>query len=182
MNEQAAMPPALGPDGAAEWPQLGHAAALGISFRAVRQQDRPFLVDLYRSTREGELDRTPWVEAQKQAFIAMQFDAQHRHYQEHYPAALWLVVLQRGAAIGRLYLERWSKEHRIIDIALLPQLRGSGIGGALLRDLMAEAASAKKSVSIHVEKENPAMTLYRRLGFCKQEDKGVYDLLSWSGA
>jgi hypothetical protein len=34
-------------------------------------------------------------------------------------------------------------------------------------------------VTIHVEKNNPAMRLYRRLGFTAVEDKGVYDLMRW---
>jgi ribosomal protein S18 acetylase RimI-like enzyme len=180
MSEQSTLYPAKAQAEAAHWPQLQHAARLGVSFRSERNEDRPFLEALYRSTREAELDRTPWNDAQKQAFIAMQFAAQHRHYHDHYPEALWLVLQHLGVPVGRLYLERWSKEHRIIDIALLPQQRGSGIGGAVLTDLMEEAAAAGKAVSIHVEKENPAMRLYRRLGFTKTEDKGVYDLLSWS--
>jgi ribosomal protein S18 acetylase RimI-like enzyme len=46
-------------------------------------------------------------------------------------------------------------------------------------DLLAEAAAAGKCVTIHVEKNNPAMRLYRRLGFAAVEDKGVYDLMRW---
>ena len=132
---------------------------------------------LYRSTRETELAQTPWSEDERQGFVAMQFEAQHHHYQTHYPDAAWLMIEQHGKAIGRLYLERWDKEHRIIDIALTPACRGQGIGGAILEDLIEEAAAAGKALSIHVEKENPAMRLYRRLGFERQEDKGVYDLL-----
>ena len=82
--------------------------------------------------------------------------------------------------IGRLYIERWPSQHCIIDIAFLPEHRGKGLGAALLRDLMDEAAAAGKAVSIHVEKFNPAMQLYRRLGFTTVEDKGVYDLMRWT--
>jgi len=158
-------------------PPRPNARGFGIGYRALDDRDLPFLTALYRSTRESELARTPWSEEQKQAFIAMQFEAQHRHYREHYPEALWLIVERNGRAVGRLYLERWSNEHRIIDIALVPKARGCGIGNAILQDLIGEAAAAGKSLSIHVEKENPAMRLYRRLGFEKREDKGVYDLL-----
>jgi len=181
MNGQtvdAQQPPQLSDAG--KWPLLEHALEHGIAYRELEDADHPFLMALYRSTREVELDRTPWSEAQKQAFIAMQFEAQHQHYQAHYPDALWLVIVQNGVSVGRLYLERWQQEHRIIDIALLPQVRSLGIGGAVLQDVMEEAAHLQKHVSIHVEKENPAMKLYRRLGFTKQEDKGIYDLLSWS--
>ncbi|GAB4527171.1 MAG: GNAT family N-acetyltransferase [Roseibium sp.] len=159
-------------------PPRGRARALGIAYRGIHDGDLPFLIALYRSTRESELARTPWSEDQKQAFIGMQFQAQHQHYQTHYPNALWLIVERNGQAVGRLYLERWSGEHRIIDIALLPEVRGGGIGNAILLDLIDEANAAGKSLSIHVEKENPAMRLYRRLGFETREDKGVYDLLA----
>ena len=142
--------------------------------------DMPFLAQLYRSTREEELTITGWGEDQKQSFIDMQFRAQHTHYQKHYPGALWLVIEKTGSPVGRLYLERWSHEYRIIDIALLPSARGGGLGEAILLDLHEEAARDGKAVSIHVEKVNPAMSLYRRLGYETVEDKGVYDLLVWT--
>ena len=44
------------------------------------------------------------------------------------------------------------------------------------------AASCGKAVTIYVEKFNPAMRLYRRLGFRTEEDKGVYDLMRWNAA
>lgn len=159
-------------------PPCLRAGRLGVAYRPMRDdKDLPFLQTLYRSTRETELARTPWPEEQKQAFIAMQFQAQHSHYQTHYPEALWLVIEQDGAAVGRLYLERWTREHRIIDIALVPGARGRGTGQAILEDLIEEAGAAGKTLSIHVEKENPAMRLYHRLGFETRQDKGVYDLL-----
>jgi ribosomal protein S18 acetylase RimI-like enzyme len=113
-------------------------------------------------------------------FLDMQFRAQHAHYQQHYPQADWLVTMRGGEDVGRLYIERWPSQHCIIDIALLPAHRGRGLGSALLRDLLDEAATAGKAVSIHVEKNNPAMRLYHRLGFTTEADKGVYDLMRWS--
>ncbi|MDO9561897.1 MAG: hypothetical protein Q7J60_09770 [Bradyrhizobium sp.] len=47
---------------------------------------------------------------------------------------------------------------------------------------MDEATACGKAVSIHVEKFNPAIRLYRRLDFETVEDKGVYDLMRWSAA
>lgn len=149
----------------------------GVSYRSMCPDDMPFLCALYRSTREGELARTPWTEAQKREFIEMQFAAQHAHYQEHYPDAIWLVIEVDSRPVGRLYMERWADEHRIIDIALVPHMRGNGIGQAILEDLLEDAKNENKAVGIHVEKDNPAMRLYRRLGFQTIADKGVYDLL-----
>ncbi len=161
------------------FPQTHHASCHGIGYRDMTPLDMAFLARLYRSTREDELARVPWSEAEKSAFIDMQFNAQHQHYQQHYPDALWLVIQQSGVPIGRLYLESWPSEHRIIDIALMPEARGKGIGGAILQDLQDQAADHGKGVGIHVEKENPALSLYHRLGFETREDKGVYWLLEW---
>jgi len=156
------------------------AAGVGLTFRPIRDADLPFLARLYASTRTEELAAAPWTDAQKAAFLDMQFRAQHAHYQQYYPKADWLMTMRHGEGIGRLYIERWPSQHCIIDIAFLPEHRGKGLGAALLRDLMDEAAAAGKAVSIHVEKFNPAMQLYRRLGFTTVEDKGVYDLMHWT--
>jgi ribosomal protein S18 acetylase RimI-like enzyme len=155
------------------------AAGVGLTFRRISETDLPFLAKLYASTRTDELAVTGWTEAVKAEFLEQQFRAQHAHYQQYYPQADWLVTMQAGEDIGRLYIERWPTQHCLIDIAFLPEHRGKGLGEALLRDLLDEAAAAGKAVSIHVEKFNPAMRLYRRLGFATEEDKGVYDLMRW---
>jgi ribosomal protein S18 acetylase RimI-like enzyme len=156
------------------------AAEAGLTFRRIGETDLPFLARVYASTRAEELAVvTTMTDAEKAAFLDGQFHLQHAHYQKYYPEADWLVTIHAGEDIGRLYIERWPTQHRIIDIAFLPPHRGKGFGEALLRDLMDEAAAAGKDVSIHVEKFNPAMRLYRRLGFATEEDKGVYDLMRW---
>ena len=116
----------------------------------------------------------PWDKKQKDAFLRAQFDAQDRWYRENYIGASFDVVLVDGERAGRLYLNRGDSEIRIVDIALLPEHRGNGVGSALLRDLLAEADAAGKRVTIHVERLNPALRLYERLGFSVAEDKGVY--------
>jgi ribosomal protein S18 acetylase RimI-like enzyme len=161
-------------------PTIQHAARFDVAYRDITNDDMPFLERLYRSTRETELDQVPWSEAEKQAFIDMQFRAQHTYYQANYPDALWLIIAQEGRPVGRLYFDDWTDEFRIIDIALMPEARGQGIGGAILSDILDQAVMAGKNVGIHVEKTNPAMSLYRRLGFTVVEDGGVYDLLVWT--
>ena len=156
------------------------AAEAGLTFRRVADADLPLLARIYASTRTEELAPLPWSNADKSAFLDMQFRAQHAHYQQCYPDADWLVITHGGEDIGRLYLERLPEQHRIIDIAFLPQHRGRGLGAALLRDLLDEATAAGRQIEIHVEKQNPAMRLYHRLGFVTEEDKGIYDLMRWS--
>src|SRR5207244_12709415 len=92
----------------------------------------------------------------------------------NYGDASFDVILVDGEPAGRLYVHRGPSEIRIVDVALLPEQRGSGGGTRLLGDLLAEADEASKSVTIHVERMNPALRLYERLGFALAEDKGVY--------
>lgn len=82
-----------------------------------------------------------------------------------------------GRPAGRLYVARWVDEIRIVDIALLPEFRGRGLGSALLRDLIEESEAAGKPLSIHVEMNNPARPLYDRLGFQEAGEFGVYVLM-----
>jgi ribosomal protein S18 acetylase RimI-like enzyme len=147
--------------------------------RAATPKDEPFLRKVYASTRAEELARVPWSDEQKRAFTDMQFGAQDADYRRHYPAAQYAIIEVQGVPAGRLYVDRCSKEIRIIDIALLPEHQRAGIGTKLMRELQDEARVAGKMLTIHVEKFNPALHLYHRLGFQQIEDKGVYLFLAW---
>jgi ribosomal protein S18 acetylase RimI-like enzyme len=151
-----------------------------VALRPVVPRDASFLEGVYASTRAAELELVPWDEEQKQAFVRSQFAAQSSHYAQQFPDASVDVVLVDGIAAGRLYVDRRPGEVRIVDIALLPAFRGAGVGGSLLRGLLDEAAARRDTVSIHVEHNNPAQTLYRRLGFQPVADEGVYLLMRWS--
>ena len=145
--------------------------------RPARDEDRDLLFSVYASTRAEELAPVPWTAEAKDAFLQQQFAAQHAHYREHYPGAAFLVIEAAGVPAGRLYVARWPREIRIMDIALLPEHRRRGIGTAILADLLSEAAATGKVASIHVERNNPALGLYERLGFRTAADRGVYLLL-----
>jgi ribosomal protein S18 acetylase RimI-like enzyme len=160
-------------------PELPRAAALGVRARPMTDDDLIFVAALYASTRAEEVAVTGWPIEHQRAFLAHQHDAQHRHYRSHYPDAHWLILEKSGAPVGRLYLDRWERELRVIDISLVPSCRSQGIGAAVLRDVQDLARALGIGVSIHVEKNNPARHLYDRLGFVLAEDKGVYDLLEW---
>jgi ribosomal protein S18 acetylase RimI-like enzyme len=149
----------------------------GIALRPVGASDRDFLLRVYASTREEELRLVDWSAEQKAAFVRMQFDAQDAYYREHYHPATFDVIEVADEPVGRLSVARWEDEIRIVDVALLPEHRGRGIGTSVIRALLDEAAASGRRLSIHVERNNPAKALYERLGFAEVADRGVYVLM-----
>lgn len=149
------------------------------TFRPISPEDQPFLLRLYASTREDELAQVEWKEGELEAFIEQQFEAQHQYYQQTFLGAAFDLILLDGKPAGRLYIHRRADEIRLIDIALLPEHRGAGLGGQLMKTILDEGQKVGKPVRIHVERFNPALHLYQRLGFENVEDQGVYYLMEW---
>ena len=145
--------------------------------RPAGPDDAELLYRIYASTRDEELAVVPWDAAAKEAFLRMQFAAQHTHYHANYPDASYDLIADGEEVLGRLYVLRGETVWQVIDIALLPGHRGRGIGTRLLTELLGEAAQAGKRVQIYVERFNPARHLYDRLGFRQVADQGVYLLL-----
>jgi ribosomal protein S18 acetylase RimI-like enzyme len=148
---------------------------MSVELRPVEPEDEEFLLRLYGTTREAELAYVDWPAEQKEAFVRHQYDAQTLHYREHYPTATFDVILVDGEPAGRLYVDRWPSETRIMDIALLPEFRGGGVGSGLIQEIKAEG----REVTVHVERFNRAQELYRRLGFVPEEAGPVYVLMRW---
>jgi ribosomal protein S18 acetylase RimI-like enzyme len=151
----------------------------GVTLRPIADADEPLLRRVYASTRAEELAPVPWTDDQKRAFVDQQFDARAAHYAQHYPGMTRDVVVVDGVDAGHLLVDRWEREIRIVDVALLPEHRGGGAGTTLLKALMDEARAAGKALSIHVERTNPAMALYERLGFAPVAEEGVYLRMEW---
>jgi ribosomal protein S18 acetylase RimI-like enzyme len=150
------------------------------SLRPATEADRQFLLELYASTREEELAQVHWEEGAREAFLEHQFSAQDMHYRSNYPGATLDVIEVDGARAGRLYVHRGEDDIRIMDIAVAPDFRGRGIGTGLLEELIEEARRSGRTVSIHVEMQNPARSLYERLGFVPAGEHGVYVLMKWT--
>jgi GNAT superfamily N-acetyltransferase len=154
-------------------------AAGEISLRRVAPADTPFLRELYGTTRQQELALVPWDEAQKSAFITMQFTAQQQHYANHYPHATHDIILRNGEPSGQIYVARDSEKIHIIDLVVAPLYRNAGIGTSLIQRLQEEARGVGIPVRTHVEQGCPSLRLYQRLGFSCIEEVGLHYLLEW---
>ena len=153
---------------------------MNTELRPETDEDIPFLLGVYGSTRADELAMAHWTDEQKQAFVRSQFGHQRTHYRRFYADASFDVILIDGRPAGRLYVHRQPASIHIIDIALLPEYRRQGVGRALIEALQREGERHRKVVSIHVEHFNPARRLYERLGFQAAGEPGpVYLYMEW---
>lgn len=154
--------------------------AQGILLRSETEKDFQFLEYLYASIRWQELEVTGWARETKVAFLRQQFSLQYHHYAVYYADADFGILVHGAEPIGRIYLHRSSRELRVVDVSLIPEWRGRGIGTILLQAVFAEASSLGATVSIHVEHLNPARKLYERLGFREKNMVGLYRLMVWT--
>jgi ribosomal protein S18 acetylase RimI-like enzyme len=144
------------------------------SLRPQNSTDHAFIQHLYASTRAADMSGCGWPPEAIAEFLRQQFQLQLSHYQKHFPDGEFWLIERDGQAIGRLYLFWGETTLQLIDIALLPEQRGAGLGTALLGDLLTRADDRGLAVSLHVESHNPVLHLYQRLGFGITGDKGIY--------
>lgn len=156
--------------------------AAEVGFRQAGDGDAAFLRELYRSLRMDELRVLPWSAHDKHAFLDQQASLQHRHYLTAFPDAAFLVVEQADAPIGRLYFDATGDPWRLLDIALLPEVRNRGIGASILRALQAHArAAGARGIVLHVEHGNiDARRLYHRLSFRETDSGPTHRRMEWS--
>jgi ribosomal protein S18 acetylase RimI-like enzyme len=137
-------------------------------------EDREFLFRLYASTRADEIRPFGWPAAQQEAFLRMQFNAQQQWYAATYSTAENQIIEQNSEPIGRMIVQREAEIWRLIDISLLPEHRGRGIGGELLSVLIEQCRDSGAVLQLQVVNTNPALRLYTRLGFIKTGEDQIY--------
>lgn len=144
-----------------------------VSLRPITDDDQHFLFQLYTSTRTGEKELVGWEDEPWEVFLRMQFNIQHSQYMQNYEHPTFDIVMLGSTPVGRLYVNRGANEIRIVDISVLPEYRGRGIGAGLLSIIFLEGDDRGVPVTLHVERNNRALALYQRLGFRVEGDRGV---------
>jgi ribosomal protein S18 acetylase RimI-like enzyme len=145
-----------------------------ISLRPYRADDQEFLFKLYASTRMHEIAGFGWPAAQQEMFLRMQFDVQRRSYEAAYPEAEHQIIERDEQPIGRMIVFRKEDSMLLVDIALLTEHRGLGIGGQLIRELIQQCSRDRVPLHLQVLKANPALRLYERLGFTRTGEDQMY--------
>jgi ribosomal protein S18 acetylase RimI-like enzyme len=141
-------------------------AEAGVSLRPETPDDRAFLERLHFLVRRDEFAPAGWPEPVLESFLAGQFDLQRRQYAAMHPDGEFYVILAGAAPVGRFYVDRSARTFVLVEISLLPEWRGRGVGRALIGALIDAAGDGRADrVALSVTPHNPARRLYRRLGF-----------------
>jgi GNAT superfamily N-acetyltransferase len=152
-----------------------------ISVRNEQPGDEPFLLELYVSRRQAEMDALGWPAEMRNTFLHQQFRAS-QGYHTAYPDAEFQIIRVNGVNAGRLIINRTREELRVVDVALLPQFRNAGVGTSLLRKLFGEANATCKPVRLRVDRGSPAEQLYQRLGFARVAETELQFEMEWRPA
>ncbi|MBE9064924.1 GNAT family N-acetyltransferase [cf. Phormidesmis sp. LEGE 11477] len=94
------------------------------------------------------------------------------------------VIAEQGAtAVGAAWVRLWSEDNRgygyIADnipelaIAVAPEVRGRGIGTALLTKILELVQPEFSAICLSTRTDNPALRLYERTGFVRVEGSEV---------
>lgn len=146
---------------------------MGVTVRAVVDDDRPFLLDLYAATRQEEFAALGADPRVVRSLLEQQYVAREAGWASSAPGADDLVLELADHRVGRLVLDRRPDGIRVVDIAVMPTEQGRGIGAAVLRRVLDEADAVGAPVTLHVVAGNPARRLYERLGFVPVSGDGI---------
>ena len=149
------------------------------TLRDALPSDRPFLLALYASTRAEEFAHLGWPVETERAFMKMQFEAQRGDYERRHPGSMCQIVELRRCPVGRLWVAQDARSITVLDISLVAELRGQGIGTDCILRVQRRAAAAGLDVELQVVRGNPAQHLYERLGFRNVGEAGVRQAMVW---
>ena len=152
-----------------------------LRLRPEEEADGPFRFRLFCDSRLPEWDRVVLDPPVRERIMRMQFEAQTATYAERFPQARFDIIELAGEPVGRIVVNRPGPFIHIVDHAIVPSLRNRGLGTAIMRALMDEAAAAGLPVRLKVADANdPSLKLYRRLGFTPIEEAPFYIELEWT--
>lgn len=137
-----------------------------LELRPERDADAAFRFALFCESQAPAWDLLQIDPAMRDRLMRHQFEAQIAGYRAAFPAAQFSIITLDGRPVGRIVVDRPGTFLRIVDQAISRDLRGRGIGSAVMRTLTDEAARAGVAVRLSVMSGNAAaLRLYLRLGF-----------------
>jgi ribosomal protein S18 acetylase RimI-like enzyme len=127
-----------------------------FELRPARDGDREWLYALHCAAMRDVVERTwGWDEAWQRA-----------HFDSRFAPAGISVITEAARDVGALSLQARPSELYVAALEIAPEMQGRGLGTAVMRWVLAEAASRGVPATLQVLQANAgARRLYERLGF-----------------
>ncbi|MBQ4813296.1 hypothetical protein A7985_12680 [Pseudoalteromonas luteoviolacea] len=136
-----------------------------ITLRPAKEEDKPYLLALRKQTMTEHLERQG---------IFLSNEAHLNRLEDHYKCSHLIIV--DGSKVGTLKYLLTQESLEIMQLQIMPQCQGQGIGRAVIQYIVAEYSHLPTYLT--VLKENPAQYLYQRLGFVTtSEDEYEYHMV-----
>jgi ribosomal protein S18 acetylase RimI-like enzyme len=125
-----------------------------ISFCTATEADLPFLLELRQKTMSEHLRQSGVEPSERERVerVLARFECAR-------------IILLSGTPIGLLKVSKDEECWDLIQIQIVPEKQGSGLGSGILKKLLAEAVQANACVKLSVLRSNRARRIYERLGF-----------------
>ncbi len=136
-----------------------------VGLRPETAEDLFFLRELYLSVRDGESGFRDLDPSARTAAPEQQFEWQHAQYHAANPHEWFTIVMVDDKPAGRFYLVLHAASLRVIDISLLPEFRGHGIGTQQMLNVRAESVRTGLPIRLSVVADDVVRGFYKHLGF-----------------
>jgi GNAT superfamily N-acetyltransferase len=137
-----------------------------ISRRPEILEDEPFLRRLIVATITQELGAWAWPQPMRDHLLGIQYQSRRTGVRANFSGGSSEIILMNGIDVGWLCTADLDDQIRLVEIMVLAEHRGKGVGAAVIREVIATAKRCGKPVRLRVNVMNPgAIRLYQRLGF-----------------
>ena len=145
--------------------------------------DEPFVRRVVTETIAEEFGAAAWPEPMRGSILGLQYDTRRSAARAAGGDITSQVIVADGEDVGWLLTSELPDQIRIVEIAILPDWRGNGVGEAAIRGVLERGARDGKPVRLVVTRTNArAIRLYERLGFTVSNADEVQQEMEWTRA
>jgi ribosomal protein S18 acetylase RimI-like enzyme len=107
-----------------------------------------------------------WPEPMRSQLLEIQYVARRTSVRTNFPDGESRIIMLNDRNAGWYYLGDRPEYIHIVEIMVLAELRGKGVGTAAIRQTIADSERTRKPLTLGVSATNVrAIRLYERLGF-----------------
>lgn len=133
------------------------------TLRKATEDDREFLRRLHHTVVRRYVEAIwGWDEVRQDEFVRQELEQTSP-----------LIIEINGQSAGQITVNEREDEWTLVQLFILPEFQGQGIGTALLQWITREADCCEVPIVLRVFKANPARHLYERFGFCVEREDDI---------